>query len=128
MHGPVGCESEHTVEVGRERILQTRQALDLRLTVVGAHDDRVAFEEGLGAAGGAQETSEGRVGALESLQGAFGPALVRGVVVVREVEDEEVEGVAGHQPAADDGGVVVDRPAQPGADSGGDPGGRTRRL
>ena len=46
---------------------------------------------------------------------ASGPDEVRRVVVVREVEDEEVEGVAGDEPAADGRRVLVDRPARAGA-------------
>ena len=36
---------------------------------------------------------------------------MRGVVVIGEVEEQEVEAVAGHEPAPDRGGVRVDRPA-----------------
>ena len=38
---------------------------------------------------------------------------VRGVVVVREVEEQEVEAVARHEPASDGGRVRVDRPRRP---------------
>ena len=47
------------------------------------------------------------------LERGVGAVLVRRVVVVREIEDEEVERVPRHEPAADRRRVRVDRPRRP---------------
>jgi hypothetical protein len=84
--------------------------------VVGAHDDRIALEEAFEAARGLHEAPERPVGALERAERGVRPGDVGGVVVVREVEDEEVEAVARHEPGPDGGSVVVDRALEPRAD------------
>src|SRR5437879_6165085 len=71
----------------------------------------------LGApAGRLDQPADGAVGALELLVRGVGPMLVRGVVVVGEVEDEAVEPVAGYEPATDRSGVAVHRSSRAPAD------------
>ena len=83
--------------------------LDPGLAVVGAEHDRIALDEGIRPAGDLHQRGDRVVGVRELACGAFRAERVRRVVVVREVEDEEVEAVAGDQPAADRGRVLVDR-------------------
>ena len=90
--------------------LERSSAVHLCLTVVGAEDHVVALEELVRPAGRVEERADRAIGVAELRGRAVRPERVRGVVVVGEVEDEEVEAVAGDEPAADGGRVGVDRP------------------
>jgi hypothetical protein len=102
--------------------VEAGEPLDRGLPVVGADDDRVALQEPVRSARRLEQARDGPVGALERRERAVRSRDVRGVVVVREVEDEEVEAVAGDEPAADGGRVVVDRALEPRADGEARPG------
>ena len=115
-HGQLGRASAGAEErEAVERGLESHTAVDVRLTVVGADEDRVALEELVGAAGGIEQGGDGAIGARERRLRAFGPLGVRGIVVVGQVVDEEVEAVPGHEPAADARRVVVHGAARAGA-------------
>ena len=107
----VAVEHRRAVRGGDERAghVEPRGLLDRRLAVVGAEDDRVAREERVGAAGGLEQRGDRGVGPAERLVRGVGAEGVRGVVVVREVVDEQVEAVARDEPAADRRRVGVDR-------------------
>ena len=77
-----------------EGVLQPLDLVHGRLTVVGAEDDCVALEELVRPAGGLDQPADGVVAPGERGVRGVGPLRVGGVVVVREVEDEEVEAVA----------------------------------
>jgi hypothetical protein len=77
--------------------------------VVGEHDERVAVEQLVESACGGCERTDRVVAACERLEGGVRPVLVRGVVVVGQVVDEEVERVARDEPAADGRRIRVDR-------------------
>ena len=100
----------------RERVLEPLHLVHLRLPVVGAEDDRVALEELVRPARRLDQPADGVVAAGQRGVRGVRPLDVRGVVVVGEVEDEEVEAVARDEPAADRRRVGVDRPARPVAD------------
>ena len=78
--------------------------------MVGTDDDGVAVEELVGAAGCIEERGDRVVAPAQRLVCCVGPVRVRGVVVVGEVVDEQVEPVARDEPAADGRRVGVDRP------------------
>ena len=107
----VAVEHRGAVRRGDERTgdLEPRGLLDRRLAVVGAEDDARSVEELVGAAGRVEERRDRRVGAAERLVRGVRPERVRGVVVVRQVVDEQVEAVARDEPAPDRRGVGVDR-------------------
>ena len=86
------------------------------LAVVGHEDDRVALEELLDPTGRGDQRADRRVATGEGRAGLVRPGRMRGEVVVGQVVDEEVEAVAGDQPAADHGRVRVDGPLRPVAD------------
>ncbi len=113
----VGVDHRGAIRRGHERVredvLQTRHVAHRRLAVVGAEDDGVALEELVGPAGCLDQSADGLVAAREGCVRRVRPLCVRGVVVVGEVEDEEVEAVAGDEPAADRRRVGVDRPPRP---------------
>ena len=90
--------------------LERSGAVHLGLAVVRAEDHVVALEELLPAAGGIEQRADRAVCVAELRGGAFRAERVRGIVVVREVEEEEVEAVPGDEPAADGGSVGVDGP------------------
>ena len=90
-------------------VLEPGRLLDPGLAVVGAEHHRVPLEERVGPAGDVHQRGDRLVGVGELAGGAFRAERVRRVVVVREVEDEEVEAVARDEPAADRGRVLVDR-------------------
>ena len=100
-----------TVRRGHQRPVetQTRNALDPRLAVIRAEHDRVALEKRLPAARRFDEGGDSRVCAAERIVCRIRAERMRGVVVVREVEDEQVERVARHEPAPHLTGVGVDR-------------------
>ena len=105
-----------TVRGGDERlghvavpVAEPRDVAHRRLAVVGHHDHGVALEEGVEPAGRPHEPADRLVAARQHRRRLVGPGRVRRVVVVGEVEEEEVESVAGHEPAAHRGGVCVDR-------------------
>ena len=75
-------------------IAEPRDVRDRRLAVIRHHDHGVALEELVQSARGAHETADGVVAAREHGGGGVRPGRMRGVVVVREVEEEEVEPVA----------------------------------
>jgi hypothetical protein len=106
--GPVGSRDEDPVDPG-EGGLQARHALHGRLPVIAADDEGVPLEEGVQPAGGLYQRAERGVAASQCRVRRVRPFDVGGVVVVREVEEQEVEAVARHQPAADGRRVVVDR-------------------
>ena len=92
-----------------EPVAEPRDVAHRRLAVVGHHDDGVSLEKRVEPAGRAHEPADRLVAAREHGRGRVGPGRVRGVVVVGEVEEEEVEPVARHEPPADGSGVGVDR-------------------
>ena len=92
------------------------EPLDRRLAVVRANDHGIAVEKLVEPARSAHQASQRAVRPLERLQAPLGPGQVGGEVVVREVEDEEVEAVPRDEPAPDGGGVLVDRAVEPRAD------------
>ncbi len=100
-------------EVFGEDVLQPGDVGHGRLAVVGAENDRVALEELVRPARGLDQRADGHVAPGERGVRCIGSLGVRGVVVVREVVDEEVEAVPRHEPAADRDGVGVDRSARP---------------
>ena len=79
------------------------------LAVVRADDHGVALEELVRAAGRLDQRTDRRVAARERLLGGVRSKGVRREVVVRQVVEEEVEGVAGDEPAPDGSRVRVDR-------------------
>ena len=91
----VAVEHRRAVRGGDERAVddELRRPLDVRLPVVGAEHDRVPLEELVRPARRVEERRDRRVRAAERLVRGVGPERVRGVVVVREVEDEQVEAV-----------------------------------
>src|SRR5439155_24778611 len=99
---------DHIVDSTEGR-LQRGDALDRRLAVIGADDHRVPLEKLVRAAGRLDQRADRRVAARERLLGCTGPEYVRGEVVIGQVVEEEVEAVAGHEPAPDRGGIGVDR-------------------
>ena len=83
--------------------------MHVRLAVIG-HDDDGEPPPPLRRASAASASAADRVvAAAQRLERRVGPALLLGVVVVLEIEDEEVEGVARHEPAPDGRRVRVDR-------------------
>ena len=90
-------------------VAEPRDVAHRRLAVVGHHDHGVPLEEGVEPAGGQHQPADRLVAARQHRRRLVRPGGVRRVVVVGEVEEEEVESVAGHEPAAHRGGVGVDR-------------------
>ena len=80
--------------------------------MVGHHHHGVPLEEVVEPAGRRDETADGRVAASEHLRRRVRARGMRRVVVVGEVEKQEVEPVARHEPAAGRRGVRVDRAAR----------------
>jgi hypothetical protein len=78
--------------------------------VVGAEDDAVAVEQLVRTAGGVLELADRGVGPRERVDRRGRADQVRGVVEVREVEDEEVEAVPRDEPAADRAGTASPAP------------------
>ena len=108
MGGAIRPEGKHALEAG-ERLAERDGLAHVRLAVVGHDDDGVALEQLLDAAGRVGERADRVVAAAQHLERRVGPRCVRGVVVVGEVEEEEVEGVTRHEPAPDGRRVRVDR-------------------
>ena len=82
---------------------------DRRLPVVGHHDHGIPLEEGVEPAGSEDEPADRLVAAGQHGRRLVRARGMRGVVVVREVEEKEVEPVTGHEPAAHRSRVGVDR-------------------
>ena len=76
--------------------------------MVGADDDRVALEELVRPAGGLDQRPDRSVATSKRLLRTFRTERVGGEVVVRQVVEEEVEPVTGHEPAPDGCRVGVD--------------------
>ena len=115
--GAVGGGDERRPSTPREAApASVATALDGRLAVVGAEDD-ARSGRGTRPRPPAASTSAPIAASLRASASCarVRPVRVRGVVVVGEVEDEEVEAVAGDEPAADRGRVVVDRCPPPGS-------------
>jgi hypothetical protein len=96
--------------------LERRDLLDVRLSVIRADDDGVAVEERVRAARRRHELPDRRVGAGERVERGGWTRQMGGVVEVGEIEEEEVEAVARHEPAPHDARVGVRRALEPGAD------------
>ena len=112
MSGAIRAERQDAFDAGVD--LGERGCLaHPRLPVVCHHDHRVALEERVEPAARLDERADRVVAALQRLERRIGTVLVGGVVIVGEVEDEEVEGVAGHEPAADRRRIGVDRSRRP---------------
>ena len=106
--GAVRRQRQHAVDTGID--LGERHGLvHTRLAVIGHHDDGVPLEESVDPASCLGQRADRGVAPLQRRERRVGAVLVGGVVVVGEVEDEEVERVAGHEPAADRRRVRVDR-------------------
>ncbi len=102
--GAVGGGDESAVD------RQARRLLDARLAVVGAEHDARSGRGTRRARPPPRTARRSAASARASAScAASGPERMRGVVVVREVVDEQVEAVARDEPAADRGGVGVDR-------------------
>ena len=86
--------------------------------MIGEQHDCVALEELVRPACGVEESADRRVDLLERVVGlrAVRPAGVRGEVVAREIEREEVEAVSSDEPAPDGSGIRVDRAGAAAAD------------
>src|SRR5438094_2642625 len=93
---------DDVIDPGEAR-LQGGDALDRRLAVIGADDHRVPLEKLVRAAGRLDQRPDRRVAARERLPSGARPEHVRGEVVVGQVVEEEVEAVAGPEPAPDRG-------------------------
>jgi hypothetical protein len=106
--GSVRCRDERALDPG-EGLLQGRHLSHTRLAVVGEDDEGVSLDQLVETAGREGEIADGGVAATKHVARRIGSVLVGGEVVVGEVVDEEVEAVAGDEPAADGGGVRVDR-------------------
>ena len=85
----------------------------MRLAVIGHDDDGVPLEQGVDPASCLGKRAHGSVASLQRSKRRVGTVLVGGVVVVGEIEDEEVERVAGHEPPADRRRVRIDRSGRP---------------
>ena len=81
------------------------------LGVVGDHDHGVAVEEALEPARRLDQEPQAVVGALDRAEHVSGRPVLGGIGLV-QVEEEEVEPVPGHQPAADGAAVAVDAAAE----------------
>ena len=93
-----------------EPLAEPRDVADRRLPVIGHDEHCVPLDERVQTARGPDETPDRVVAAREHRVGSVRAGGVGRIVVVREVEEQEVEAVARHEPAADGGGVGVDRP------------------
>ena len=109
--GPVRGRDER-LRLVTEPVAQARDLVHGRLAVIGHHDHGVPLEELVEPAGRRDEPADGRVAAGEHVRRRVRARGMRGVVVVREVEEQEVEPVARHEPAPDRRGVRVDRPTR----------------
>ena len=86
--------------------------VDPGLAVIRADHHRVALQELVGPARGLEERADRRVAARERLLCRLRAQRVRGEVVVGQVVDEEVEAVAGHEPAPDEPAYSSIEPAE----------------
>ena len=93
-------------------VLQPRHVGHRRLAMIRAEDHRVPVEELVRPSRRVDQPAHRLVATCEHCVGGVWTLNMRGVVVVGEVEDEEVEAVAGHEPAPHGGGIGVDRPAR----------------
>ena len=106
--GPAAGAEERRALERRRRVgrLQHRA-----LGVVGDDDHGVAVEEPLEAAGRLDQQPEAVVGALDRSEHVAGGPVLGGVGLV-QVEEQEVEPVTRHEPAADGAAVAVDAAAE----------------
>jgi hypothetical protein len=80
---------------------ESRHSIDVGLAVIRADDDGVTLQELVQAARGFHEGAHGLIAASERLFGTARAERVGGVVVVRQVVEEEIEAVAyDHRPTA----------------------------
>ena len=94
---PIRREHERLRRVA-EAIPEPRDLVHLRLAVVRDDEDRVAGEKLVEPARRCARGPDGLVAPGEHVRGGVRPRGMRGVVVVREVEQQEVEPVACHEP------------------------------
>ena len=105
---PVRGGHEHAVHPGEGR-LQRDRPVDPGLAVIGADHDRVALEELVRPARGLDQRADRGIAPRQRLLRLLRAERVGREVVVGQVVDEEVEAVAGDEPAPDEPGVGVDR-------------------
>ncbi len=100
------------LEVG-ERALEALDTADVGLSVIGADDQCVAVEELVHPPGGLDQPPERCIGTLERRPRILWSREMGGVVVVGKVVEEEIEPVAGDEPAPDRIGVRIDGSCSP---------------
>ena len=106
--GTVGRERGDPIEI-RHEPGERNGFVHRGLAVIGHHDDRIAFEQAVDPTSGLGQRADGRIAALQLGESSVGAMLMRGVVVVGEIEDEKVESIPRHEPAGDRSRVGVDR-------------------
>ena len=118
LRGSVGVDHARPVRRGdkalvADPVLESRHPIDVGLAVIRADDDGVALQELVQAARGFYEGAHGLIAASERLFGTARAERVGGVVVVRQVVEEEVESVACDEPSTHRRCIGVDRPSRP---------------
>ena len=110
--GAVGRADERPVDVVVERF-ERCDVTHRRLAVIRHYDEGIPRQQLVDTSGRFHECADRVVAAHERVVCGAGAELVRGVIEVGEVEDEEVEAVACDEPAGDSGRIGVDRTGRP---------------